>query len=279
MPGIPERGEEMCGYAFGRLARKGARATGPLAMIPTLLASTLVLASCGSGGGGSASPSAAPSVTPSASDASSDFTLEVLPAQFVGMIIGSQKAVFLVRVSGTDADGAAEITASAAGATISVDPQMLTPGVVGEVTVIPAAVTAESQLPVTITASRGDVEKSEERSLTVMPGEDTLAQEAALHVAPFITWLAANHPELGITPETSWDGGLGSWVLIVEHYQYVSEEWELGLSWHVMVAPEDWARIYLRHRWTESEPSLAFEISSFSGGSEPVPMTPEGIWR
>jgi hypothetical protein len=269
----------MCGYAFGRLAREGARATGPLAMIPTLLASTLVLASCGSGGGGSASPSAAPSVTPSASDASSDFTLEVLPAQFVGMIIGSQKAVFLVRVSGTDADGAAELTASAAGATISVDPQMLTPGVVGEVTVIPAAVTAESQLPVTITASRGDVEKSEERSLTVMPGEDTLAQEAALHVAPFITWLAANHPELGITPETSWDGGLGSWVLIVEHYQYVSEEWELGLSWHVMVAPEDWARIYLRHRWTESEPSLAFEIPSFSGGSEPVPMTPEGIWR
>lgn len=253
----------MNGYLCGR-APKGARVG--------MLATALVLAGCGAGGG-----STAPSVEPSESAA--DFTLEVLPAEFVGMAIGGQKVVLLVKVCGTGADGPVEIAATAEGAAVTIDPQPLTPGDVGEVTVVPAAVDAESRLAVTISASRGGVERTEERTLTTMPGENTLADEAALHLAPFVAWLEANHPELGITQETAWDGGLGSWVLIVEHYQFVSEDWELGLSWHVMVAPDDWARIYLRHRWTESEPSMAFEIASFSGGGDPAEITPEGIWR
>jgi hypothetical protein len=239
------------------------------------LASTLVLAGCGTGGGGSVAPTA----EPSESEPAAEFSLEVLPAEFVGMTVGGQPAVFLVKVSGTDAEGPVEISATADGATISVEPQPLSPGVVGEITVVPAAVQAESQLAVSVTASRGDVEKSEERSLLVVPGDDTLAEEAGRHLAPFISWLEANHPELGITADTEWDGALGSWVLIVEHYQYVSEDWELGLSWHVMTPPDDWARIYLRHRWTETEPSMAFELTSFEGGGEPAEITPEGIWR
>jgi hypothetical protein len=46
-----------------------------------------------------------------------------------------------------------------------------------------------------------------------------------------------------------------------------------------MTPPDDWARIYLRHRWTETEPSMAFELTSFEGGGEPAETTPEGIWR
>ncbi|HEX6129083.1 MAG TPA: hypothetical protein VF071_08700 [Candidatus Limnocylindria bacterium] len=247
-----------------------------MGILSLVLATALVLAGCGSGGGGSALPSAEPAES---EPASADFELEVMPAQFVGMSIGGQPVVFLVTVSGTEADGAVEISATAEGAAITVEPQPLTPGVVGEVTVVPASVDAEGQLAVTLTASRGGVEKTEERTLMVMPGDDTLANEAARHLAPFIAWLEANRPELGITQQTDWDGSLGGWVLIVEHYQYLSKDWELGLSWHVMVEPDDWARIYLRHRWTETEPSLAFEISSFAGASEPIEITPEGIWR
>jgi hypothetical protein len=265
----------MGGYLRTMRAWLHARAAGPATLISILLASALLLPGCGTGGGGSALPSAEPSESQSAAE----FTLEVLPDQFVGMTINGQPAVFLITVSGSQADGPVEIAVAAEGAAITIEPQPLTPGVVGEVTVVPPSVDAESQLTVTITASRGGGEKSETRALTVTPGENTLAEEAALHLAPFIAWLEANHPELGITQETAWDGSPGSWVLIVEHYQFVSEGWELGLSWHVMIAPDDWARIYLRHRRTETEPSLAFEISSFSQGSEPTPVTPEGIWR
>lgn len=51
----------------------------------------------------------------------------------------------------------------------------------------------------------------------------------------------------------------------------------MHVEWHIMAAPDDWARIDLRHRFTESAPSYAFEISSPSGDTEPkaieVPQT------
>jgi hypothetical protein len=36
-----------------------------------------------------------------------------------------------------------------------------------------------------------------------------------------------------------WEGLPGTWVLIVEHYLFFSTDWELDLSWHVMIPPDD----------------------------------------
>jgi hypothetical protein len=36
-----------------------------------------------------------------------------------------------------------------------------------------------------------------------------------------------------------------------------------------MIPPYDWAKIYLRHRFDESAPTYAFEISSIQGKAEP----------
>lgn len=68
---------------------------------------------------------------------------------------------------------------------------------------------------------------------------------------------------------------------MVSHYLFFSEEWELHIEWHIMMPPDDWARIDLRHRFDELEPSYAFEISSVNAtSSEPVPMeVPETVWR
>jgi hypothetical protein len=132
----------------------------------------------------------------------------------------------------------------------------------------------------TISGSRGGIQRQVERTFQVAPGSDALGAEANDHLAPFADWLAANRPELGIDPQTSWEPTLGTWVLIVNHYAFFSEDWEVELSWHVMIAPDDWARIALRHRWTETRPSLAFEISSFSGTTEPHEIDPpENVWR
>lgn len=47
-----------------------------------------------------------------------------------------------------------------------------------------------------------------------------------------------------------------------------------------MIAPDDWARIYLRQRWTETTPSAAFEISSVSAGGDPREIAPpDAVWR
>ena len=60
------------------------------------------------------------------------------------------------------------------------------------------------------------------------------------------------------------------------HYLFFSDEWELGVMWHNTVPPHDWARIYLRRRYTSMRPQFAFEISSMSAQppKEPHPITP-----
>jgi hypothetical protein len=77
-----------------------------------------------------------------------------------------------------------------------------------------------------------------------------------------------------------WEGVPGTWVLIVEHYLFFSTDWELDLSWHVMIAPDDWSEIDLRHRDSELAPSLAFKIDSVSANDAPHEIAPpEAVWR
>lgn len=256
------------------------------AAISASLILALVTTACGPGAPTS-SPASGVSPTPAATStaappaSASAFTLQVVPATSIGRTIPDARVVFLVTVSGAAADGPVEITAQAANATTTVEPAQLLPGVVGEVTVVPSDCKCESlSVGVTITAERSGVRQVETRSLELVSGTDTWAAEAAAHLAPFITWLEARRPELGITSKTAWEGTPGSWVLIVEHYLYFSTDWELDLEWHVMVPPDDWSRISLRRRGSELAPSLAFEISSVANKTEPKEIQPpEAVWR
>jgi hypothetical protein len=258
--------------AFARL--EGVMTTGRSGALLALGLSLVLVSGCTSAV--SPSPATAP-------PSPSDFSLEVMPPSLVGRTIGGQRVVFLVTATGSAADGPIQMAATADTATISIEPQPLTPGVVGEVTVVPEAVAEGSEpvaVQVTITGARAGMERTVERTLEVVSGTDELGGEAVDHLAPFAEWLAANRPELGIDPQTSWQSTPGSWVLVVNHYAFFSKDWELELSWHVMLPPDDWARIALRHRWTEARPSLAFEIASFSEGSEPHEIDPPAdVWR
>jgi hypothetical protein len=237
-----------------------------------MLAAGLLVASCGAIGTPTPPPTAVPS--------SADFTLDVEPAMVVGRAIPGQQVVLLVSVGGTGSGEDVTIAADAPGASVSISPQPLPPGTVGEVTVVPEAVSAEEAIDVTIVASRAGIEHEVTRTITLAPGEDSLAPEAAALLRRFTDWLARERPDLAIGPNTTWEGTPGGWVLVVNHYQYISEAWELGLEWHVMVPPDDWARIYLRRRWTETAPSSAFEIPSISGEAPPHEMEPpESVWR
>ena len=234
-------------------------------------------------GGCEASPSA-PSPEPvSPSPTSPSFELEVLPSSFVGPAIGGQRVVFLVRAIGLSGDAPVELAATATSGTVSIERPALDPGMVGEVTVVPAGVPDGSeriQVDVTIVGRLGVVERTVRRAFNVAPGTDGLGSEAAAHLAPFAEWLRANRPELGIDGRTAWDGTPGSWVLVVDHYAFFSPVWELELSWHVMVPPDDWARIALRRRWSDARPSVAFEISSFARGDDPHEIEPpDAVWR
>jgi hypothetical protein len=240
-------------------------------LLASLGAALALLAACGGG----ATPST------EATGSSVDFTLTVLPERFTGMGIGGQPILLLVMASGAASDGPVEISATSQGAMVSVEPARLEPGVVGEITVIPAAVTQETELGIAISAARGDVEHVSSRSLKVFPGEGTEGATAAGFLARFAEWLEVNRPDLGITRATAWEEAAGPWVLIVTHYMYLSEEWELDLAWHAAtIPPNDWVRINLRRRWVEVAPSIAFEISSAAAFDQPRDIPPDpAVWR
>jgi hypothetical protein len=210
--------------------------------------------------------------------ASTPFTIEVLPPEIPTenrRAIGGQRYVFLVRLH--DSAGCprfVRLSATAPGARVFIERRWLGCGGVAEVTVVPAAVDEEKDLRVVIRATRGGVTTAVVRTIPVIPGEDLEAAEAMRHLKLFLPWLAAKHPELGITPATRWRGTSITHLLVVTHYMFVSDEWEIVLSWHNMIPPHDWTRIELRHRWTEAWPSRAFEIPSISGGDKPHEIAP-----
>ncbi len=190
--------------------------------------------------------------------------------------IPGAKVCFLVTVKDTGTTPApVTIRASAVGARVlDIRPSGLLPGEVGEVWVIPDAATVETIDRVKITGTRAGVTRTVERTVPILPMIDERAKDARPHFERWVRWLEEAHPELGITAETRWEPVFVSTLLVVSHYAYYSDEWELSVAWHNMIPPYDWTEVYLRRRGTEAAPSLAFKIDSVSGSTAPHAVTP-----
>jgi hypothetical protein len=197
--------------------------------------------------------------------------------------IAGQHFVFLVTITDEGQEGQlpVHISAKAHGAEVVIYQQDIVEGQVAEVVVIPAQASIGKTIKVTITGKQGKLTDKKVVSFKVVEGEDDRQEYAGELLDRFVSWLETNHPELGITEDTAWNGTMVSPVwLVVSHYFFFSEEWEAHISWHIMIPPYDWAKIDLRHRFDELEPSYAFEISSLNATSEPVPTeVPETVWR
>ena len=210
------------------------------------------------------------------------FSMQVVPDTMSA--IPGQMCVFLVSVDG--GIGEVKISAIASGSSVSVEPQTISPKQVAEITVIPQEFGTQT---LTVRGTRAGLQQTMTATFEVLElvvdGEDPLGALATEIRDKFIPWLAANHPEFGITSETEWTGTIvRPNIMVVMFYLFFSEEWEMGVSWHVMIPPHDWARIYLRHRFTEVGPSYAFEISSLDAQKEPHAIDledafAESVWR
>ncbi|HBP39217.1 MAG TPA: hypothetical protein DD640_10875 [Clostridiales bacterium] len=211
------------------------------------------------------------------------FQMEAIPEQLNGFSIAGQRCVFLVLITdeGEVSQTAVTITATASNAEVTIRNNQILPGQVAEIEVIPNQASAGKSVAVTITGNRGDLQKIKVITFEVIEGEDDRQENAAELLKKFTDWLETARPELGITADTEWTGTMVSpqW-LVVGHYLFFSDEWEIHIAWHVMIAPDDWVRIDLRKRFAEMKPSYAFEISSLSAKDDPVAIdVPETIWR
>jgi len=229
------------------------------------------------------------SVTP---DPGVPFSMQVIPEQISKAIL-DQKFVFLVTVrykkswfppkENYNGGTPVKISASAANAAVIVYPQSIVPGEVSEITVTPFEVNPEGALTVFFKGERDGLEVTDSISFELTYFEDQLAPYAIwMRDNTFIPWLEQNYTKLGITSETAWTGTIvlpGTYE--VSSYLFFSEQWEMGIEWHATTAPDDWARIYLRHRFIQTTPSFAFEIPSYSE-RDPVPFAitpPDSIYR
>ena len=191
-------------------------------------------------------------------------------------------------------------------AKVSIDPNEIRPGEVAELTIIPIEpndLDPDHPLPpvddrpvvpvgpgdleqardvfVDLLAERGGIRRNRLIEVSVFPGKDYLGETAAVYRELFVRWLAEHHPELGIAEQTQWTGTIvRPRIFVVTYYLFFSPEWEMGLRWHVMIPPHDWAEIYLRRR-SELSSTRAWRIHSVDGQLEPevTELPPEGIFR
>ncbi|MEW6410950.1 MAG: hypothetical protein AB1483_00595 [Candidatus Zixiibacteriota bacterium] len=65
----------------------------------------------------------------------------------------------------------------------------------------------------------------------------------------FADWLEIEYPQLGTFSGQAWDiYATYPQILIVEHYTFLSEDWEFRVCFHVMIPPYDWSMMLLRPR-------------------------------
>ena len=218
-------------------------------------------------------------------DAAVPFTVSLSPEFVQGAVQGSVTGVLVTIDNESETDDPVELTVTATDAEATVAPAAIRAGEVAEVRVVAGPGPADRQMEIVVTGRRDGLEATASRSATVFDWEDDRGPYARTLLDLFTAWLAENRPELGITPATVFDGSMiAPGLLIVSHYLFLSDEWEVGLSWHVMTPPHDWADIYLRPR-DELLPTLAFRLSSqdaalAEGRVEIAPTTvPEEVLR
>jgi hypothetical protein len=149
-----------------------------------------------------------------------------------------------------------------------------TPGKLAEVEVTPNT-DDTIDIIVTIKGKRDGHTDEVTATIKILIWTDDIQQTAIEMRELFIPYLEQNYPQLGITSSTTWEGTIvAPRTLVVMHYLFFNDEWEMGVMWHVTIYPDNWATIYLRKRTVEWSPSLALKIPSWSEGGDIYEIDP-----
>ena len=179
----------------------------------------------------------------------------------------------------------ARISATAENATVSVGPKAIAEGYVAEVVVVPAEGTVGSIITVKVKAEWQGYSNTETVTLFIREKPESLEElttDAIKIRNTFISWVATNCPELGISLDEAWFGTIVyPNAGVIKYFLFFSEKWELGIRWNTSTGSVDWAQMYVRLRTAQFAPSRSFEIGSLSAANlsiyeiSPHPM----VWR
>ena len=150
-----------------------------------------------------------------------------------------------------------------------------------EVFLYPNSTHVDTCIQVEITFTSGFSVARDTALLYVLNWEGSELAEVIGKRDVFVDYLADSIPDFGINETVSWTPIYNcAGILVVGHYLFMSDLWELEVSWHVMIPPYDWVQVYLRHRGYV-EPGWAGRIDSWSTDNTTILSTepPEEIYR
>ncbi len=185
--------------------------------------------------------------------------------QFVNRLIPGERPLALVEVSGDAQPGRVSLIGESSidGMAVRLEPASVTVGEVAEVWVQVPEVDQDVPFTVTVTASRSDDQVSVAIDATAVPGVDDIADTAAQIAQVFLDAMADEVPGLPASADQLTRGTPVAGLLVVTHYSWFTPEYEVGLAWHIMVAPDDFAELSVRPR-SGLTPTRAFRLGSWS---------------
>lgn len=198
-------------------------------------------------------------------EAAPEFALTVRPP-FVNRMIPGTRPLVVVEVSGgAGAEVELGATTSLDGATVTFEPARVDPTgtSVAEAWIEIPEVGGDTEFTVTISARSGATERTATVTATATPGTDDLAATATEIAQVFLDQIAATVPGLPADAADLAGGTPVAGLLVVSHYAWFTDDWEIDLSWHIMIAPDDWAELALRPR-DQLTPTKAFRLTSWS---------------
>ena len=122
---------------------------------------------------------------------------------------------------------------------------------VAELRLRPCSGIGEGLYPVLIRAEHADTVRVLELGVRIVDWSATPGSTPMDMLAPFLAWLGSEHPEVGnVLRLPAYCYGTYPEILIVEHWTFLSAEWEIRLCFHVMIPPDDWSMLMLRRTGT-----------------------------
>jgi hypothetical protein len=143
---------------------------------------------------------------------------------------------------------------------------------VAEITIKPDSLIEIRNYRIVLIAQNEDMIKILEFAVEIFPGESQVSDWAIRKRDEFMFWLMHEHPEYSEVADQKWFVyNTYPQIWIVEHWTFLSEEWEMRICFHVMIPPYDWSMMRLRKRG-EAEAELAARKDTDSGTIYEIPV-------
>lgn len=160
--------------------------------------------------------------------------------------------VFILRlVPGADLTGDVALNISALK---TLNATLTTTTVNAETPIAEVVISSTAQVPIalhniTVTASNQTHEEVIQLEVDVIPWGIVSMNWAQEKYGQFEDWLRDEHPELGNFASQKWElYSTYPRIVVVEHYTFLSDDWEMRICFHVMIPPYDWSKMLLRPR-------------------------------